>query len=179
MSGEKSENTIGFPDFWIVKLDKNHNIQWDKTFGISVKIGHRNIFKSLQQTRDGGYVLAGILAGDDYSEPFLLVKLDAMGNTQWDTTIGGEGVTAVIQQTGDNGYILGGSNYNRGLDETYYKAIKLDRFGHIQWNKEYRVAEGYLSYLNAVVQIKDGYILGGYSDGDAFWCENRILPWRL
>jgi hypothetical protein len=171
-SGEKSEDRIGFPDYWIVKLDNKGNKQWDKTIGIADESGfdYGIFLKSLQQVRDGGYILAGVLGGDDdYSEPVLLVKLDSLGNTEWDTTFGGEVFTAVVQQTADDGYILGGSNYNRGIDEEYYYAYKLDKQGKTEWNKIYNIAEGYLSTLTALVQLKNGgYLLGGYSDGDKF-----------
>ena len=167
-SGEKSENTIGFPDFWIVKLDKNHNIQWDKTVGISNESYSRNFFKSLVQTHDGGFLLAGVLYGDDEdSAPFLLIKLDVNGNVKFDTTLAGYALNAVIQQTDDKGYLLAGSNYNYGLSEVYYTATKFDRVGRMQWSKNYEVADGHTSYLTAVVQTHGTYLLCGYSDANA------------
>jgi hypothetical protein len=33
VSGEKTENSKGGYDYWLVKLGKNGNIQWDKTIG--------------------------------------------------------------------------------------------------------------------------------------------------
>jgi hypothetical protein len=57
--GDKSENSKGMQDCWIVKFDATGNKQWDKTFG------GNNLDNSarIQQTTDGGY----ILAGDSYS----------------------------------------------------------------------------------------------------------------
>src|SRR3954447_14120541 len=54
-SGEKSENSRGADDYWIVKADRNGKIQWQKTIGGD---GNDN-FKSLIQTIDGGYALIG------------------------------------------------------------------------------------------------------------------------
>ena len=168
-SGDKSANRIGFPDYWIVKLDTKGNKLWDKAIGVPDGY-YSKILKSLQQTRDGGYILAGVQFGEEeYSEPVQVVKLDSLGNTEWDTAFGNESVTAVIQQTADDGYILGGSNYNRGLDEEYYTVRKFDKQGSTVWNKDYHILEGYLSVLTALVQMKNGdYLLGGYSNGDKF-----------
>src|SRR5260221_7011026 len=52
-SYDKSDSLIGFYDYWVVKLDSARNIQWDKTIGGK---GY-DALKSLQQTRDGGYIL--------------------------------------------------------------------------------------------------------------------------
>ncbi len=53
--GDKSEPVKGIVDYWVVKVDVAGNIQWDKT------IGANNIDRlyALQQTSDGGYMLAG------------------------------------------------------------------------------------------------------------------------
>ncbi len=33
ISGEKTENSRGYLDYWVIKLDKSLNIEWDKTLG--------------------------------------------------------------------------------------------------------------------------------------------------
>lgn len=55
LGGDKSEPVKGIVDYWVVKVDIAGNIQWDKT------IGANNIDRltALQQTSDGGYMLAG------------------------------------------------------------------------------------------------------------------------
>ena len=55
ISGEKTENSRGAIDYWVVKYDRAGNIQWDKTIGGS---GYEGL-TSLQQTSDGGYILGG------------------------------------------------------------------------------------------------------------------------
>src|SRR5438094_950994 len=55
ISGNKTENSRGGSDYWIVKLDGRGNIQWDKTYGGS----DDDFFTSLKQTTDGGYILGG------------------------------------------------------------------------------------------------------------------------
>ncbi|MDO1450478.1 T9SS type A sorting domain-containing protein [Rhodocytophaga aerolata] len=123
---DKSENSKGDFDYWVVKLDNSGNRQWDKTIGGD----GRDVLHALQQTRDGGYILGGNSnsnARGDKSEKktgewdYWAVKLDASGNKQWDKTIGGnyEDQLHDLQQTKDGGYIFGGySNSNAGLDKS-------------------------------------------------------------
>lgn len=32
-NGDKMQNNVGEDDYWIVKLDSSHNIQWQRTIG--------------------------------------------------------------------------------------------------------------------------------------------------
>jgi hypothetical protein len=46
----------GQEDMWILKLDQNGNLVWQKSFGGTGGEGA----SSVKQTSDGGYVLAGV-----------------------------------------------------------------------------------------------------------------------
>ena len=115
ISGDKTENSFGGSDYWVVKLDSIGNIQWQNTIGGNSGDG----LYSVQQTTDGGYILGGVstsnISGDktENSQGYIdywVVKLDASGNIQWQNTIGGnsDDYLTSIQQTTDGGYILGG-----------------------------------------------------------------------
>jgi len=52
ISGEKTENSRGYEDYWIVKLDSSNNLEWNKTIGGSGS----DFLVSLQQTKDNGYI---------------------------------------------------------------------------------------------------------------------------
>jgi hypothetical protein len=56
----KSYDDDGAWDGWLVKSDPNGNQQWEKTFG-GIDYG---TVKSVRQTTDGGYILAGETASD-------------------------------------------------------------------------------------------------------------------
>ena len=93
---------------------------WNKTFGGT---SHDGAF-SVQQTSDGGYILAGITKsyGTGNSD-FWLVKTDSKGDKKWDRTFGGVNVchTPSVQQTSDNGYILAGikESYGAGFGDVW------------------------------------------------------------
>ncbi|QQR96490.1 MAG: hypothetical protein IPJ93_07825 [Bacteroidota bacterium] len=126
ISGDKTENSQGDFDYWVVKLDASGNIQWQNTIGGN----NSDYLTSIQQTTDGGYILGGYsrssISGDkteDNQGPddYWVVKLDPTGNIQWQNTIGGNSVDQLtsIQQTNDRGYILGGwSLSNISIDKT-------------------------------------------------------------
>lgn len=166
VSGEVTGNHGGY-DYWVVKTDSIGNILWENSFG-----GKTNQYAySVQQTIDGGYVVAG------YSEyngnDFWVLKLDKNGNLQWQKFIGGTGseIAYSIEQTTDKGYIVAGSS-NSALtgqhgDDDYY-IVKLDSSGNTQWSKLYGGSA--LDVATSVEQTNDGgFIVAGYSrssDGD-------------
>src|SRR5215471_12449963 len=119
ISGQKTENSRGTYDYWLVKLDSTNKIEWDKTIGGS----DIDIMECLQQTNDGGYILGGISQSNISGEKtqnsqgradYWVVKLDNSGNIQFDKTIGGSDYDKLvaIQQTTDGGFILGGWSYS-------------------------------------------------------------------
>ncbi|HMT29782.1 MAG TPA: T9SS C-terminal target domain-containing protein, partial [Bacteroidia bacterium] len=52
---EKTEDSFGELDFWIIKLDSIGNIIWDKTIGGN----NYDLLTTLIQTSDGGFLLGG------------------------------------------------------------------------------------------------------------------------
>ncbi|MBX0332433.1 T9SS type A sorting domain-containing protein [Pontibacter sp. HSC-14F20] len=183
ISGDKSESSKGFYDYWIVKLDANGNKEWDKTYGGSSS----DILITIKQTQDGGYILGGRsysdISGDKNgplrgSEDYWIIKLDATGNKEWDRTFGGDGqdIFTSIQQTGDGGYILGGfsdsgisgdkSEAQKGSGDELvwdYWVVKVDASGNKEWDRT--IGGNDSDRLQAIQQTLDGgYILGGYSN---------------
>lgn len=96
----------GVSDFWVLKLDSNGNMTWNKTFGGSGIDGAY----SIKQTSDGGYIVAGGTRSNGYN--LWLIKLDSNGNMQWDKTYGDycEDVAKSIQQISNGGFIIAGFN---------------------------------------------------------------------
>ncbi|MBL0071316.1 MAG: T9SS C-terminal target domain-containing protein [Bacteroidetes bacterium] len=177
ISGDKTENSQGGSDYWIVKLDMNGIIQWQNTIGGK----GLDFLNSLEQTSDGGYICGGSsnsgISGDKSEntnglDDYWIVKIDSLGNIQWENTVGGLMVDRLnaIQQTFDGGYICGGTSESdisgdklensRGIDDFW--VIKLDMNGSLQWQKT--IGGNDYDLLHSLRQTVDGgYICGGES----------------
>jgi len=112
---------------------------------------------SVQQTSDGGYIVAGDAGGDIF-----LIKTDANGNISWAKTYGGTSYdwTRSVQQTSDGGYIVAGYTTSFGASARDIFLIKTDANGNIQWAKTYGGTSD--DWAFSVQQTSDGgYILAG------------------
>lgn len=146
---------------WIVKLNSTGTIQWQKSIG--------NYMNSIQQTADGGYVVAGYTYGPLGNTDYHIVKLNNLGTTQWQKYYGGTSSDAAysIQQTTDGGYIVAGETNSSNTDVTNnngsfdYWILKLDGLGDLQWQKA--LGGSSYDYGKSVQQTTDGgYIVCGY-----------------
>jgi PKD repeat protein len=158
----------GNSDFWVMKLDKDGKIVWQKCIGGS---GDDWAY-SVQQTSDGGYIVAGESGkiGGDVTEnngetDWWIVKLDSSGGIEWQKSIGGSDYDYAnsIQQTSDGGYIVTG-NYDNGQDSDSL-IVKLDKDGMLKWQK-FLGGSGY-DDARSIQQTSDGgYIVAGSTSLD-------------
>ncbi len=163
----------GNADYWIVKLGSTGDIQWQKSLGGT---GTENPY-SIEQTTDGGYIVAGSstsnngdVTGNHGSTDYWVVKLKSTGTIQWQKSLGGSGAEKAysIQQTADDGYIVAGyseSNEgdvsgNHGNSDIW--VVKLDSTGSLKWQKSLGGSGSDDAF--SIQQTNDrGYIVAGWS----------------
>lgn len=193
---------FGESDIWVVKLDENGEIEWQRTYGgSSFEWGF-----SIVQTNDNGFVIAGSTQSNDNDVTInngggdiWVVKLDPVGNIEWERSFGGSGTdrSSYVAQTNDGGYVVLGSTMSNDGDVTLNQGgfdlwvVKLDALGSILWQRTLggtndedgsqvtQLADGgYLVYGST--RSTDGDFVGNHgqndlwlvklnSDGDILW----------
>ncbi|CAL2102733.1 conserved protein of unknown function precursor containing a type B C-terminal secretion signal [Tenacibaculum sp. 190130A14a] len=176
ISGEKSENSRGSFDYWVVRLDSNRNIIWDRTYGGN---GIDRLW-SIIETDDGGFLMGGEsysdISGDKTENSrgkndVWIIKTDANGDIEWQKTFGGNDIDYLksLTKANNGGYILAASSMSnisgeksensRGFGGDYW-IIKIDDSGNIIWDKTIGGDNG--DYAQSIIPTSDGnYIIGG------------------
>ncbi|MEO0049802.1 MAG: T9SS type A sorting domain-containing protein, partial [candidate division WOR-3 bacterium] len=134
-------------DVYLVKTDSFGDTVWTRTYGGAEDDDAR----SVQQTTDGGYIVAGwtysFSTGD--SADVYLIKTDANGDTIWTRTYGGEKNVCGygVQQTADGGYIIAGKIIQTGGRYWDVYLIKTDSLGIVYTGVEEQRAEPFPNLL--------------------------------
>lgn len=176
-------------DAWVVKFDADGGIQWQRALGGS----DQDAANAVQQTADGGYVVAGWTRSSDGDvgsnhgiQDAWIVKLDADGGTEWKRSLGGSGTDAAtsILQTDDGGYIVAGYSDSDNGDASGLHGefdgwlVKLGPKGMPEWH---RMAGGHaVDQFLALDRAPGGYIAAGISysdDGDVAGSHGNTDGW--
>ena len=182
ISGDKTENSQGGSDYWVVKLTSTGLIAWQNTIGGT----NNDWIYSMDLCGDGGYILGGYsysgISGDKTEDNigittnsnYWIIKINATGDILWQNSIGGiyDDKAFSVEQTIDGGYIIGGygttalastlDKLEGGLGGLDYWVVKLNNTGSIEW--ENTIGGSAEDYLYSIDLTPDGgFILGGYS----------------
>jgi len=169
----------GQSDYWIVKLTSAGELDWQKALGGN----YGDQANSIQQTTDGGYIIAGYSSSDDGDvsenhgqDDYWIVKLTSAGDIDWQKSFGGSSIDRAycINQTTEGGYIIAGTTFSNNGDVSMnhgyidYWIVKLTSAGDIVWQKSLGGSD--YDYAYSIQQtIDEGYIVAGYTksnDGD-------------
>lgn len=160
----------GFHDYWILKVDSNGNVQWDKNFGF---LGSDQAF-SIFQTSDGGYFVSGFFdvsasegeGNDGFNSgnndrggrhgvgEYWAIKMDADGEYIWRRYFGGSNNdrSYSARETSDGSFIVIGSSESGDFDITDskgsydYWVVKIGPTGDKIFTKSYGGSEIDVAY---------------------------------
>lgn len=175
-------------DYWFLKFDSNHNLQWSKTFGGSDDDRGRDVV----QTNDNGFLITGFsrssdgdVSSNEGNYDFWTIKLNESGLILWEKNFGflGSDQAYAIKSTADNGFLLGGSldvsaSGGQGNSKSQHAGgdfwlIKIDENGNKIWSRFY----GGL-FTDALYDIEEtdngNFILVGSSDSSDTDISNNI-----
>jgi hypothetical protein len=131
-STEKLYNNMW--DVLLMKISANGDIDWVKNYGDD---NYEETGGCVQQTTDGGYIIAGSKKTYNNSNDVYLIKTDINGDILWTRTYGGEYSDGgrCVQQTTDGGYIITGVYQDNNIRYVYL--IKTDENGIITFTTEF------------------------------------------
>jgi hypothetical protein len=175
--------TTNVNDYWLLKLDAEGQLEWNKTYGGSKDDRGQSVI----QTTDGGYAMVGYAMSSDgdgsNNEGFhdnWILKIDALGELEWEKSFGfsGHDHSYDLVQTADGGFFFVGfldvissggqgstskrnSLTRHGVGEFW--GTRLDAKGNLLWRRYFGGTNN--DRAHSVVQADDGgFIMAGFSE---------------
>ena len=156
-------------DVYLIRSNSNGDTLWTKTYGDTLS---NNLGYSIQQTDDGGFIIAGATWPSPALSDVYVIRTDANGDTVWTKTYGG--LTSLSQDDGrsvlqvsDGGFIIAGSTIDEDSTGTYnfwyVYLIRTDLNGDTVWTKTH--GGDFIAIGSSIHQtIDDGFIITGRAD---------------
>ncbi len=184
----------GKTDCWVVKLDADGGMIWQKNLGGS---GDDAVY-SITEGKDNSYIVSGWtnstdgnVSGNKGGIDYWVAKLNATnGDIIWSKCLGGTGSDYAysVMESKDGYYVVAGSSASADGDVLANKGgydywiAKLDPAdGRIVWKKSYGGSGN--ETANSIIESNDGnYIVSGYSassDGDVTGNHGQNDYWIL
>lgn len=129
-------DTLINADVFLIKTDGYGDTLWTRSYGGDLVDAGR----SIRQTSDGGYIIAGFTTSFGAGgRDLYLIKADSTGDTVWTRTFGGvfdeEG--RCVQLVGNNAYAIAGWTSSFGLAGDDFYLVKTDTAGGLIWEKTF------------------------------------------
>lgn len=185
----------GNGDYWVVKLNSNGSIIWQKAFGGSYIDSANDVI----QTSDGGYIVVGSSGssnGDvignhsyDYKNDFWILKLDSLGSLQWQKSLGGTGhdIARSIKQTPDGNYIIIGSSSSLdgdvvgsfGSGNFVYWLVKINTLGSLLWQKPIGSYWGDNYAFSVDIALDGGFVVAGQTNDSQYFYSPPVTQSQI
>ncbi|SIS77512.1 Por secretion system C-terminal sorting domain-containing protein [Chryseobacterium ureilyticum] len=187
----KASSNFGEGDYWIVKLDKNGKVEWEKNYG-----GKEDDHLRTLALTSNGYIIGGESRSDrsgnktvgiEEGTDLWLIALNEKGDEQWQKSYNfknrdvlmGMSVIHSADDKSSKGILLGGYTQAEGrieTDDETFLMLYLDGNGNEQWRKhvkgESRKREERLSDLKL---NRDGSIILAGTSAEELGKEN----WKI
>ncbi len=177
-------------DLWVLKLDKNGEKVWDANYGGDGDESGNCII----HTKDNGFAITGYTTtNEDYQQDLWVIKLDSVGNFEWEQSFGGKKVDEglSIAQNEDEEFVVVGYSMSKGNAHKSFWVLKLDNKGEYLWEKTYNTNKWDVATSVTVTDDKH-FAITGYTrtfsvidydivvlkineDGEVLW--KKIINW--
>ena len=178
------KNNKGSYDFWVVKIDKNGLLVWEKSFG------GKEIDESYQiiKTADNNFLIVGETRSSDQDvssqnggADVWVLKIDSNGEMLWEKTYGGANFDAAkaITLSNDGNFLIAGNTRSVDNDVTNNNGendvwvLKINPSGNLIWQKT--IGGSGIDLANDIVELNDNSILvvGESNSNDKDVKENK------
>ncbi|MEM9992089.1 MAG: T9SS type B sorting domain-containing protein, partial [Bacteroidota bacterium] len=178
--GDKTQANQGGWDYWVVRVNKEGKILWDRTYGGDDK----DVLQAVLPMSDGGFLLGGSsesgVSGD--KDDFLrglndywVIRIDRQGNIVWQKTIGGnwdEQIFDIAQGKDGTIYLVGFSGSDATYEKTYpsygsidYWVVAIDEEGNKLWDRNYGGRKPDSAY-DVRINRDGNLVLGGLANSE-------------
>ena len=176
----------GQVDVWVVKLDSELNIQWQKLYGGSdddygyyglLELGDGYIFLAQTNSNDGD--VSGCHPPIGQNTDIWAVKIDFEGNIIWQRCLGGEGwdFSSDMHQTDDGGFMVIAETTSHGGDVTGNNSwslnsdiwmVKLSADGELQWQECFGGIGNERVHGGTIKKSDHNWVIAGRADDYSF-----------
>jgi predicted secreted protein len=132
--GMTESKGAGGKDAWIIKIDPQGKLEWEKTYGDKGD----EVANAIIQTSDNGYAFVGYTTSKGKGKrDVFFVKVDSAGNREWEGVYGGpkQDYGTDLVQTKDGNYVFIGSTKSFGSGNYDIWLSKIDNKGKRMWKK--------------------------------------------
>ncbi len=149
----------------VYRLDRYGETIWERELGANSTAVDSG--RSIKQTDDGGFIIAGDVLTDDNAEQISLKKIDANGDIVFDVTYGNESREFIYDvEELEDGFIATGSRTN-SIDDADLYLIRFNTAGDSLWSATYggtNRSEGRaISFTYDEDNDVTGYIAAGFT----------------
>ena len=132
MTGNKTAPQLGAGDAWVVRIDRDGNKLWDRSYGST----NSDSFYSVALTLDGGFIFSGSQGSD-----FWIVRTDGAGEVLWDRTFIAPNLDRAhsVVSLANGGYLVSGIVDIDAFEETWL--IKLGQDSPLLESPQFRNGE--------------------------------------
>jgi len=177
--GDVQSNTHDSYEIWIVKIDSNANIIWEKCYGSYIF----DEFQDAALTPDGGLIVGSMVttSGGDISSFYgdrdvWIFRIDSLGNILWEKSYGNHSMNRInsIIATSKGTYMFTGSFYEKGgmidcqkddsENVTDVWVVEIDIVGDIIFQNCYGGSYHETGY--AILEVNNGYVIGATTNSN-------------
>lgn len=180
LAGETNTFGVGNYDIFLMKIDKDGEVQWTKTYGgVSEEYGY-----DLEYTADEGFVLTGSSYSFGLGRlDYYVLRLDKQGDVLWARVYGGESDDQAhsVKELKNGDFLVAGfsSSFFHQLNGEDVYVLRLSEKGTVRWSKIYGGKFG--DYAVYALESKKGDFLiagetasfNGFDDRDTYVIRMR------